>query len=182
MKRMKINPFSKNYSEKDKELLEFLSGIKIFEGLSYSELYSFIPDMYERKYIRNEVVFFRGDLSMALYLIRGGIVSLTLDYEDSVEELTTVLPNMALGESCMLPETKRLLNAVVVSEEASMYVIPQINVFEIFERNVKIKARIMQNMSTIYHDYNTKLFEAYRNSLGFFHLPLVYKSIEDNIE
>jgi len=175
MKKISLNPFKRTYSEKDMVRLAYFSRMRIFEGLTQNELSLFLPYLHERHYKKDEVVFFRGDPSLSLYIIKTGVVALSVDYQDELEQLTKVEKGNTVGESCLLPQTKRLLNAIVFSETSDMYVIPQLNIIEIFENNLSIKSKMLESLSKLYHEYNHDLFEAYRNSLGFFHLPMVYK-------
>ncbi|WP_317191747.1 Crp/Fnr family transcriptional regulator [Fulvivirga marina] len=135
----------------------------------------FLPFMYERKYEQNEVVFFRGDPSHALYLLKKGEVSLNIDVNEDFESLTRVRAGVALGESCLLKDANRQLNAFVSSETAEFYVIPQDNIFDIFESNLKIKVKMLESLAEIYNEYNSNLFKAYKSSRGFFHLSQVYR-------
>ena len=174
MSKLSLNPFKRTFTEKEKEMLAYFHKIRIFEALTSNELALFLPYFHEREYQKDEVVFFRGDPSRAMYILKSGAISLSIDYQDDLEELTTISEGQAFGESCLLPDTARLLNAIVISPQSHLYVIPQLNVHEIFENNVVIKAKIFSALAEIYHEYNNNLFEAYRKSLGFFHLPLVY--------
>ena len=172
---MRLNPFKRSYTASEIVRLDFFRKVSIFEDLNDSEMYLFLPYFHERSYEQNEAVFFRGDPSRALYIVKSGTISLAIDYQDDLEELTKISGVSSMGESCMLENTHRLLNAIVHSERAEMLVLPQLNILEIFENNYQIKAKMFSTLSKIYHQYNYNLFEAYRNSLGFFHLPLVYK-------
>ncbi len=172
---MRLNPFKKTYTTKEIDLLDYFRQVEIFEGLTNSELSLFLPYFNERSYKKSEVVFFRGDPSRALYVIKSGVISLTVDYQNDLEELTKIEAVNSMGESCMLENTNRLLNAIVFSDTSEMYVLPQLNILEIFENNFQIKAKMFTALAKIYHQYNYNLFEAYRNSLGFFHLPQVYE-------
>jgi CRP-like cAMP-binding protein len=176
MAKFSFNPFKRTFGPKELERLEYFSSVGIFQDLTYDELALFLPYLHERHYKKDEVVFFRGDPSLALYIIKAGVISLTLDYQDDMEELTKAKPGDSVGESCMLVDTKRLLNAIVHSDACEMFVIPQLNILEIFENNTAIKSKMMESLSKLYHDYNDNLFKAYRQSLGFFHLPMVYDS------
>ena len=171
-----INPFKKTYTLQEQNTFVFLANIKLFSQLNYKQMFLFLPHMHERKYEKNEVVFFRGDPSHALYLLKKGRVSLDIDMYDSFENLTTVGPGTALGESCLLNDTKRLLNALVVSETAEFYVIPQGNIFDIFENSPKVKVKMLEALAEIYNSYNANLFNAYKASGGFFNLSQVYSN------
>jgi hypothetical protein len=52
------NPFSKTYEPQELRMFDFLQSIKFFELLKEQELARFLPTMHERKYVRDEVVFF----------------------------------------------------------------------------------------------------------------------------
>ncbi|MEM6359934.1 MAG: cyclic nucleotide-binding domain-containing protein [Bacteroidota bacterium] len=169
-----INPFKKTYTLKEQNMFVFMANIKLFEALNHKHMYLFLPYMHLRQYKKDEVVFFRGDPSQALYLLKKGRVSLDIDMSDSFENLTTVGPGTALGESCLIKDAKRLLNSFVTSDEAEFYVIPQDNIFDIFNSNPKIKTRMLEALAEMYNSYNASLFDAYKASGGFFNLSRVY--------
>jgi len=170
-----INPFKKTYTPREQDLFLFLTKIPLFSKLNYKQMSLFLPHMHERDFEQNEVVFFRNDPSHALYLLRDGEVSLNIDLDEEFETLTTVRSGAALGESCLLNDTNRLLNAFVTSETASFYVIPQDNIFNIFEGHLKVKAKMLESLAIIYNQYNANLFKAYKSSMGFFNLSQLYK-------
>ncbi|MBL3656331.1 Crp/Fnr family transcriptional regulator [Fulvivirga sediminis] len=169
------NPFKKTFTPEQHDLFLYLSRINLFSTLNYKQMSLFLPFMYERKYEQDEVVFFRNDPSHALYLLKKGEIALTIDVNERFEDLTKVGPGVALGESCLLKNTKRLLNAFVVSEKAEFYVIPQDNIFDIFENNIKIKTRMLEVLAEVYNEYNSNVFKAYKSSMGFFNLSQVYR-------
>ncbi len=134
----------------------------------------FIPYLHERHYHKDEVVFFREDPSHALYLLKRGEVLLNIDVNNSFETLNTVKGGSALGETCLLPNTKRQFNAFVVSDAAQFYVIPQDNIFMIFENHEKVRTKMYKELAEILNEYNTNMIKSYRSSFGFFHLSQIY--------
>jgi len=92
------NPFSKTYEPNELRMFDFLQGIKFFELLKLQELARFLPTMHERKYVRDEVVFFSKDPSQALYLIRKGQVDLTIDLSENFETIMQLKRGDALLE------------------------------------------------------------------------------------
>lgn len=170
-----INPFKKTFTAQEHNMFVFLAKIRLFSNLNYKQMSLFLPFMHERKYVQDEVVFFRGDPSHALYLLKKGEVSLNIEVNEDFESLTRVKAGVALGESCLLKDANRLLNAFVSSETAEFYVIPQDNIFDIFDSNLKIKAKMLESLAEIYNEYNSNLFKAYKSSLGFFNLSQVYR-------
>ncbi|WP_158858460.1 Crp/Fnr family transcriptional regulator [Lunatibacter salilacus] len=169
------NPFKKTYSEAEKRQFDFLSKIKFFERLRYSELVHFIPAIHERKYLKNEVVFFRNDPSQALYIMDKGRVLLSIDIKDSFETILTVNAGTAFGENSLLEGSKRIYTAIVDSEEATLWVIPNYAILEIFESNPKIQARMLTSLSEFYNQNNKRLFSSYQNSYGFFKLGQMFE-------
>lgn len=173
-----INPFKKKYSAEEKNVFVFLSSMPLFEKLSNKEMSEFIPYMHERVFHQNEVVFLRDDPSHALYLLKSGEVAMSIEVNDNLEELTRLNTVQSFGESCLLEDTKRQLNAIVTSEEAHFYVIPQMNILEIFKHNLKLKIKMQESLSRIYHNYNVKLFKTYKSTMGFFELKDMYTDIK----
>jgi CRP-like cAMP-binding protein len=169
------NPFSKTFTQEELDMFEFLGLIKFFERLSYKEMYRFIPAMHHRKYLRDEVVFFSKDPSQALYLVKRGQVSLTIDVKDNFESILEINRGEAFGENSLLENTKRTYTAMIVSEEADLIVIPHFAIQEIFDSNTKIKAKMMTSLAEYYNQKNQKLFRSYRESFGFFSLRQMFE-------
>jgi len=162
------NPFSKTYEPEELRMFDFLQGIKFFELLKQQELARFLPTMHERKYVRDEVVFFSKDPSQALYLIRKGQVDLTIDVSENFETIMQLKKGDAFGENSLLENSKRTYTALVSSDEAELLVVPQFALLEIFESNPKIKAKMMTSLAEFYNANNQRLFRSYRESFGFF--------------
>lgn len=169
-----LNPFRKSYTSDELDVLRFLGKCKLFESLSQDELYLFLPYLYLRTYKENEVVFFRDDPSQAVYIMKSGSVALSIDMREKTEFLTTVKTMHTFGDNALVPRAKRLYNAVVTSETAEIYVLPQANLHSTFERYPAIKGKMYQALSTSYNQYMVNLFKAYKSSFGFFELSSAY--------
>jgi len=169
-----LNPFKKSYSSEELSLFRFLGRNKLFEQLGYGEMAEFVPHMYLRSYKANEVVFFRDDPSNALYIVKNGRVTLQVDVGNDFQHLTTVKSGEVFGDNALLSETKRIYSSVVSTDSADIYVIPQINIQEIFESHPKIKAKVMTSFAELYNQYTVNIFRAYRSSFGFFDLSQAY--------
>ncbi|MFM2250619.1 MAG: hypothetical protein RLZZ358_1546 [Bacteroidota bacterium] len=169
------NPFSRSYEQNELRMFDFLQGIKFFELLKQQELARFLPTMHERKYLRDEVVFFSKDPSQALYLIRKGQVDLTIDLSENFETIMQLKRGDAFGENSLLENSKRTYTALVCSDEAELLVIPQFALLEIFDSNPKIKAKMMTSLAEYYNSNNQRLFRSYRESFGFFSLRQMFE-------
>jgi CRP/FNR family cyclic AMP-dependent transcriptional regulator len=173
-----FNPFKKRYSDEELKLFLFLNNIKHFEFLNEEELSQLIPYMYERSYMQDEVVFFRDDPSYALYIVKKGAVSLNIDMNNKFEVLTAMSKGETFGDNTLLENSKRIYSAIVTSERADLYVIPQINLLEIMASHPAIRAKIMTSFAELYNDYTSNLFNIYKSSFGFFELGSVYDKTE----
>lgn len=173
-----INPFKKTYSPEEIGLFNFLSQINIFELLSYEELNLFKPYLYLRQYKEEEAVFFRADPSHAYYIVKSGRVSLNIDIRDKFEVLNVMKPGSGFGDNVLLENTKRIYSAVVTSEQAQLYVLPQVNIHEIFNEHVHVKAKMLASLAELYNGYTENLFKAYKSSVGFFNLGQAYLNSE----
>ncbi|MCG8310430.1 MAG: cyclic nucleotide-binding domain-containing protein [Cytophagales bacterium] len=171
-----INPFKKSYTQKELNTFRFLSRIKLFEQLNYKEMSYFLPYFYLREYKMDEVVFFRNDPGNALYLVKSGKVSINIDVEEEFELLSVIKSGGAFGESSLLSESNRVYTAIIHSERAELYVLPKVNIHEIFEGHSNIKTKMTESLAELYNDFMVNLFKGYRSSMGLFNLSQVYKN------
>lgn len=165
-----INPFKKTYSIQELNLFRSLSKVKPFERLNYDEMALFLPYLYLRQYNHEEAVFFRNDPSNAFYIVKSGKVSLNLDIRNQFEVLMVQKSGGFFGHNAFLEMSRRMYTAIVISEVSELYVLPKVNILEIFEHRTTIKAKMMTSVAELYNEFNKKIFDTYRSSLGFFHL------------
>ena len=173
-----IDLFKKSYSEDELSQFEFLSRVKLFEKLTKAEMTFFLPYIYNREYVMDEVVFFRGDPSNALYIVKSGRVNLNIDVNDGFEELTYIDPAESFGDNAFLQDSKRIYNAIVQSETSIIMVIPKVNIHEIFESHPVLMSKMLTSMAEMYNGYTQNLFTAYKSSFGFFNLGQAYRKKE----
>jgi CRP/FNR family cyclic AMP-dependent transcriptional regulator len=165
-----INPFKKTYSIKELNLFRSLSKVKPFEKLNYDEMALFLPYLHLRQYKNDEVVFFRNDPSNAFYIVKSGKVSLNIDVNNQFEILMVQKAGGFFGHNAFLDISKRMYTAIVMSEISELYVLPKVNIMEIFDSRSLIRAKMMTSISELYNEFNRNIFETYRSSLGFFNL------------
>jgi len=155
-------------------MFDFLRKAELLETLTDDELSYFLPYLYLREYKKNEVVFFAGDPSYAVYMVKKGIVTLNLDIKDSFEKLMTLRNGRLFGDNAILNNTKRIYSAIVETEHAALFVMPKENLLEVLNNHPVVKAKIMTSFATTYNKYTDRLFSTYKSSLGFFDLNTVY--------
>ncbi|MCU0445308.1 MAG: cyclic nucleotide-binding domain-containing protein [Microscillaceae bacterium] len=172
-----MNLFARTYSKSELDLFDFLSKNKLFGKLTHKEMSLFLPYMHLRMYKQDEVVFFRGDPSQALYLIKEGRISLELDMGEKFETVVQLQQFASFGNNSLLPKTRRIFNAFVISPFCQLYVVPQVNIQHIFESKPIIKAKIMESLAEVYNDNLGNLCKTYRSVHGFFELGEMFKEV-----
>ena len=166
--------FGASFTEKDHQMMSFLQRDKLFEKLTERELGHFLPFLHGRNYQKDEVVFFSGDPSQALYMVKNGMVTLNIDVKGNFEKLITLRSGQVFGDNSLIVKAKRIHSAIVTTETADLYIIPQINLIEIMDRHKKIRAKVMTAYAEAHNQYASRLFHVYKNSLGFLDLNEVY--------
>ncbi len=169
--------FKRKFSAIEIELLNFLQNVRLFQDLSDTQKLSFATYLHIRSYKQNEVVFFRNDPSQALYLIKEGKLSLELDIKEHFESVIQLETFASFGHNSLLPKTKRIFNAFVISPLCQIYVLPQVNITDVFKRNPEIKAQVLENLSCIYNQNLYDLCKIYREKQGFFELNEMFMNV-----
>ncbi|MCG8341139.1 MAG: cyclic nucleotide-binding domain-containing protein [Cytophagales bacterium] len=160
----------------DKELVDvinFLSQNKFFKKLTKKELALLHSYLFLRKYRKDEVVFFRGDPSEAIYLVQSGEVMLSTDIREGFEQVAVLKEGHIFGENAFIANTKRMFNAIVTSKAALLYMLPSIKAMDIFEKNKELHLKIMISLASSYNEQILKLIEAYKEAPGLFNFPAV---------
>ena len=171
------NPFQRSYSAEERWVFDFLSEVKLFESLNNEEKSFFLPYLYLREYQQDEVVFFRRDPAHALYIVKKGEVKLMLDMDQDFEKLAVVRERHSFGNNALIRDAKRLYSAIICSSEAELYVVPHVNIYEIFGEESQVQAKMCASLAHLYEQHVEDLYESYRLSQGFFSLDRVDRMI-----
>ncbi|NJO02375.1 MAG: Crp/Fnr family transcriptional regulator [Bacteroidia bacterium] len=173
-----MNPFRRSYTQVEQNYFKFLSKFKLFERLNRAEMLLFIPHLHLRNYRINEVVFFRNDPSQALYLIKSGELTMLLDVGDHFETVVGFGPLVSVGNNSLLEDSKRIFTAVVSSVVCEIYVLPRVNILDIFEQNPLIRAKMMESLAELLNENFSVMLRAYQVSHGLFDLEGMFSAFE----
>lgn len=163
---------TKKYSKKELSFFAFLRRNVVFNLLSNEDLEKIIPIMHLREYRPNEVVYFRGDPSQAIYILKKGHVTLSLDQEEVLKEIKA---GHIFGQNGIIEHSKRNYDAIATTQGASIYVIPQQALLDLFGRDDRLKSKVMTAFTTYYVGYISTIFDTYRANKGFFEMNQVYQ-------
>jgi CRP-like cAMP-binding protein len=175
LKRMQMfKLFAKKYSNRERILFRFLRKNNLMDKLTDKELEDFTPFLHTRIYQQNEAIFFRNDPSQALYIIKSGRIKISIDVEEQFEDLLELSVGETLGDNAILENSLRGYNAICSSDSCEVYVIPQVNILDIFAHNIEIKAKMLEGLAIYYDRYLINLARSYRDTFGLFNLSNVY--------
>ena len=157
----------------DYEQIEALKKSVIFKDLCPLEMEEIAALMHIRNYKKDEAVFLKDEPAQAVYLILEGRIRISTERLNQEEDLFILEVDDTLGHEALLSERKRQTHAIVVSDSAALYAIPQGHLLDAMQMNISIEAKIMRNLSLIYNKYIHKLFSQYKEDTGFFELAQV---------
>lgn len=168
------NPFRRTYSNQELVVFRFMGKVRLFAGFTNAELSGLQPYLNLRQYKQGEVVFFREDPAAALYILKSGEITLSLDIANRLETLTTQKAYGFFGEEALLPNQKRIYNAIVTSDDAQLYVLPSANLHDYLERNKRGGGKLFTNLAKVRTEFMVRLFRAYREDFGLFELKQAF--------
>lgn len=172
-----LDKLKKRYTREEQKQFDFFRKNMLLQNLNNKELTYVIEGMHLRQYKEDEIVFFRNDPALALYIVKDGDVSLDCDFGEKNEKLNELKKGMVFGFEIFSHKEPRLYNATVKSESAQLYVWPSVSIREIFMKHPEIQVKIQRELVRYYEGYLSKLFDTYREAYGFFQLSELYHEL-----
>ena len=150
-----------------------LQMLELFELLEEHELLAVAQLMHLRSYDHQENVFREHEPAQALYILEEGTIQTSINHLEKTEELCPITNTAAFGYEAIFINSKRIYNATISSQEATIYGIASVHLRELFSNHAQIKAKIMHNLSKIYKQYIEEIFNYYNQNTGFFELSQI---------
>ena len=88
--------------------------------------------------------------------------------------MTYCCSGIAFGINSILEDRKRDFNAQISSEKAVLFVIPQTELLDLLNINLKMKCKLLSKLGNIYDEMFRKSFHAYRENFGLFELKKMF--------
>ncbi len=126
---------------------DLLARVGLFSDLSSSELIGLASLMRPRSYVRDEVIYLRGDRGTAFYVIATGRVKIALSSPDGKEFILRRLgPGEFHGELALLDDEPRSADAIAV--EPSVLLVLQRDAFRRFlAEHLAVATKLLATMS-----------------------------------
>ena len=124
---------------------EFIKAIPVFKGLADEELTILVDSFAQNQYANEAKLFKAGEQSDALYVVENGF--LRLQSADN-HTLATLGAGSMVGEEALFRGTTQLINAVTASD-ATVFMLPDRKLREIFLRNPDIGIKLSRNFGAL---------------------------------
>jgi len=136
-------------STESDELLQSLQGIPLFRLLSKKDLINLMNIVHKRNYLAEEIIFYKGDPGIGLYIIREGevIISRESDEGDKIT-LAVFQKGDFFGELALIDNDKRSASAIAKSD-TKLSVIFKPDLDEFIEKYPKKGIKILEGIAEI---------------------------------
>ncbi|ACF13515.1 transcriptional regulator, Crp/Fnr family [Chloroherpeton thalassium ATCC 35110] len=129
-----------------KELIQRLGEVSIFETLTDDELKSIIERSQLLSYKKDDVVLFESELGNALYIILDGFVKISRTNEDYKEVILAILAERDFfGEMSVLDGAVRSADAIAISKVHALKIAAE-DFLDLLEKNPKISLALLREM------------------------------------
>jgi len=131
------------------QLISLLETLPIFESISQNDLIQIERMLHTRRYSAGELVFNEDEPGAAMYIIQRGAVVITkkVGKNDTIE-LATIGESSFFGELALLDEMPRSASAHA-QKEATLLAFSKPDLEKLVERNPRLGARILINLSRL---------------------------------
>jgi len=140
--------FNKAYDHSVLEKIKFFSQVPLFKNIKRKDLLYIFENLYEKKYLKGEILFKEGDIGRALFIIYSGSVGL---YKKSGNEDTLfseIKSGDFIGEMALLEEMPRTLSAKC-HEDCHVFMFYKTNIESLINSKPRIAAIINYNLAKI---------------------------------
>lgn len=140
--------FNKAYDEEVLLKIKFLTSIPLFKNIKRKDLLYILENIYEKKYIKDEVLFLEGDIGRALFIVYSGTIGLYKKNGNENVLFSQIHSGDFVGEMALLEELPRTLTAIAM-EESYVFMIYKTNIENMIHTKPKIAAIINYNLAKI---------------------------------
>jgi len=149
MHPMWSNVFNQS-GNKAEDLYQILSRIPIFEDLSKRELKEFIRISHKRTYKPGEIIFWKGEPGVGMYIVQRGDVSVFIGENPQKPEIVFASLSQGdfFGELALLDDAPRSAS-VVAKETTELIGIFRPDLFSLFERKPALGVKVLLKLAQL---------------------------------
>ncbi|MGC8866798.1 MAG: cyclic nucleotide-binding domain-containing protein [Elusimicrobiales bacterium] len=138
--------FNKAYDKNTLEKIKFLSSIYLFRGIKRRDLLYVLENLYEKKYLKGEIIFFKGDIGKALFIVYRGRIGLYRNINGPL--VAEVREGEFVGEMALLEEMTRTLTAVALYD-SEVFMFYRVNLEKMIKTKPRISSILTYNLACI---------------------------------
>ncbi len=138
--------FNRAYDKDTIEKIRFLSNIYLFRGIKKRDLLYILENLYEKKYLKGEVVFYRGDIGKALFIVYKGKLGLYKDI--NLPAIAEVNNGEFVGEMALLEEMPRTLTAMALTD-SEVFMLYKVNLEKMIKTKPRISSLLTYNLACV---------------------------------
>ncbi|MBN2079232.1 MAG: cyclic nucleotide-binding domain-containing protein [Spirochaetes bacterium] len=128
--------------------IEALKRCPIFQHLTNRELKKTSRLIYERSYQAGEYLFEKGQPGTAMFIIKSGMVKVTVPGTETEADLATIMPEDFLGELALLDDTPRSASARAEEKTETLAFFRE-DLNELADTRPEIAVKIMKGLAVI---------------------------------
>ena len=129
-------------------LSDFLPKVYIFNNLSKREIKNLSGYCYLRKYRKNETVFKQGYPNVAFYILKSGLLRISLEEGEQKIDIGTIEPTEFFGEIGLFKEEERTAT-VKALEESELIAISKKEFKAFLENNPRTGLKVMYKLGEV---------------------------------
>ena len=161
--------FKRRFSASERATIDFLRPTRFFSGMDAHVLASLHPYLHKRSYKPQEVVFFRQDPALALYILHTGSVQAFFPQADKPEPLQSFSPGDVFGYEALLPNKKRLFDAIA-TENTRLWAISHADLRALMAQDTRAAAQLLDRIAQCTQQSLENICQHYGEQVGFFQL------------
>ena len=123
-----------------------LRKVSIFHQLNPEEAQSLEAQVEAKSFEKGELIFRRGDVADALYIIKSGEIDISIDSESETVILATITAGNFFGERALIVNEPRNASCVAASERVEVFALDKAS----FKHALETSASFKEQIQTIY--------------------------------
>jgi signal transduction histidine kinase len=136
-----------------------LESIKLFRNLNRAELGALRQIAQERKFSAGREIFKEGDHGDGIYVVKKGLVEISVKVADTVERVFAQLgPGELLGEMAVL-ELKPRSATATAAQDSVVYFIPRDELLAMVERSPVLSMELLREISQRLREFNQRYIQ-----------------------
>lgn len=139
--------FNKAYDRETLDKIRFLSSIFLFRGIKKKDLLYILENLYEKRYSKGEIVFLKGDVGKAVFIVYKGRIGL-YNSDEMKNPVVEIGEGEFVGEMALLEEMPRTMSAKAL-QDSYLFMLYRINLENMIRTKPRIASVVNYNLACV---------------------------------